>query len=111
MGAAVATPGFGLPARWVIHTVGPNRHAGQTNPALLASCFTESLRIAEGLGSGRWPFPRLVRGSMAGTPARWRRWRSTPSDRVCGAALRKAETCVELVEFVLFGPETVAVFR
>ena len=39
VGDAVATPGFDLPARWVIHTVGPNRHAGETDPALLASCF------------------------------------------------------------------------
>ncbi len=36
-GAAVATPAFQLPARWVVHTVGPNRHAGQTNRALLVS--------------------------------------------------------------------------
>ena len=43
VGDAVATPGFRLPARWVVHTVGPNRHAGQTDPALLASCFSRSL--------------------------------------------------------------------
>jgi O-acetyl-ADP-ribose deacetylase (regulator of RNase III) len=55
VGAAVATPGFRLPAKWVIHTVGPNRHAGQTSPALLASCFSSSLRVAEGLG----PAPSL----------------------------------------------------
>ncbi len=32
---AVATPGFDLSARWVIHADGPNRHAGQGDPALL----------------------------------------------------------------------------
>src|SRR3954451_11776103 len=37
VGAAVAPPGFRLPARWVVHTVGPNRHAGQTDPVLLSS--------------------------------------------------------------------------
>ncbi len=35
VGQAVATPGFDLSARWVIHAVGPNRHAGQGDPALL----------------------------------------------------------------------------
>lgn len=34
VGDAVATPGFDLPAIWVIHTVGPNRHRGETDPAL-----------------------------------------------------------------------------
>src|SRR6187397_2832560 len=42
VGEAVATGAGNLPARWVIHTVGPNRHAGQTDPALLASCFETS---------------------------------------------------------------------
>src|SRR5665648_285732 len=46
VGKAVATGAGNLPARWVIHTVGPNRHVGQTDPALLASCFTTSLREA-----------------------------------------------------------------
>src|SRR4051794_3392748 len=40
VGDGVAPAGFRLPARWVVHTVGPNRHAGQTDPALLASCFS-----------------------------------------------------------------------
>ena len=35
VGDAVATPGFDLPAAWVIHTVGPNLHAGEDDPALL----------------------------------------------------------------------------
>ena len=69
VGAAVATPGFRLPATWVIHTVGPNRHAGQTNPALLVSCFTESLRIAEGLGARSVAFP-AVGGGVYGWDAR-----------------------------------------
>ena len=51
VGEAVATPGFALPARWVIHTVGPNRHAGQTDPDLLASCFSRSLDVADELSA------------------------------------------------------------
>ena len=79
VGAAVVTPGFGLPAQWVIHTVGPNRHAGQTNPALLASCFTESLRIAEGLGVRSLAFPAVSAGVYGWDARRWRRWPSRPS--------------------------------
>ncbi|MGN7252049.1 O-acetyl-ADP-ribose deacetylase [Arthrobacter sp. SAFR-014] len=111
VGAAVATPGFGLPARWVIHTVGPNRHAGQTNPALLASCFTESLRVAEGLGVRSLAFPAVGAGAYG--------WDARQVAQVAFDAVRSyvarseegGEQGVELVEFVLFGPETVADFR
>ena len=44
--------------RWVIHTVGPNRHRGQTGPALLASCFTSSLRVAREVGARSSPSGR-----------------------------------------------------
>src|SRR4051794_24147916 len=43
VGEAVATGGHRLPARWVIHTVGPNRHVGETDPALLSAAFGNSL--------------------------------------------------------------------
>jgi O-acetyl-ADP-ribose deacetylase (regulator of RNase III) len=46
-GRAMITPGFDLPARYVIHTVGPIWHGGHQNePDLLASCYHESLDIA-----------------------------------------------------------------
>jgi O-acetyl-ADP-ribose deacetylase (regulator of RNase III) len=108
VGAAVATPGFGLPAQWVIHTVGPNRHAGQTNPALLASCFTESLRVAEGLGVRSLAFPAVSAG-VYGWDAR--RVAQVAFDAVRSYAARSVEGGVELVEFVLFSPEAAAVFR
>ncbi|BAS07264.1 macro domain-containing protein in non 5'region [Arthrobacter sp. Hiyo4] len=78
-GAAVATPGFRLPVRWVIHTVGPNRHVGQTNPALLVSCFSESLRLADSLGAASIALPAVGGECTAGTGARSRRPRTTPS--------------------------------
>ena len=62
VGDAVATGAGDLPARWVIHTVGPNRHAGQTDPALLASCFTRSLDVAAGLGARSVAFPAVGAG-------------------------------------------------
>ncbi|MHA7134387.1 O-acetyl-ADP-ribose deacetylase [Oerskovia turbata] len=62
VGEAVATPGFDLPAQWVVHTVGPNRHRGQTDPALLASCFTRSLDVAADLGATSVAFPAVSAG-------------------------------------------------
>lgn len=62
VGEAVATPGFALPARWVIHTVGPNRHAGQTDPELLASCFSRSLDVADELSAASIAFPAVSAG-------------------------------------------------
>ncbi|MGN7701886.1 O-acetyl-ADP-ribose deacetylase [Cellulosimicrobium sp. 22601] len=62
VGDAVATGGYDLPARWVIHTVGPDRHRGQTDPALLASCFTRSLDVAAGLGAATVAFPAVSAG-------------------------------------------------
>ncbi|MBM7817631.1 O-acetyl-ADP-ribose deacetylase (regulator of RNase III) [Cellulosimicrobium cellulans] len=62
VGDAVATGAYDLPARWVIHTVGPDRHRGQTDPALLASCFTRSLDVAAGLGAATVAFPAVSAG-------------------------------------------------
>ena len=62
VGDAVATPGFGLRARWVVHTVGPDRHRGQTDPALLASCFTRPLDLAADLGATSVAFPAVSAG-------------------------------------------------
>jgi O-acetyl-ADP-ribose deacetylase (regulator of RNase III) len=46
-GAAKITKGYRLPARWVIHTVGPVWHGGTRNePELLASCYRSCLKIA-----------------------------------------------------------------
>src|SRR5688500_15498505 len=57
VGRAVATGAGDLAARWVIHTVGPNRHAGETDPALLASCFASSLAEATRVGARTIAFP------------------------------------------------------
>jgi len=67
VGQAVATGAGRLPARWVIHTVGPNRAAGQTDEALLADCYRNSLDIACGLG---------VPGCTAGMLPQRHGWRS-----------------------------------
>ena len=62
VGRAVATPGFDLPATWVIHTVGPNRHAGEDDPALLGACFDSSLALAIDLGCSSIALPAVSAG-------------------------------------------------
>ncbi|WP_448631094.1 macro domain-containing protein [Cellulomonas soli] len=64
IGDAVATPAFDLPARWVVHTVGPNRHAGQVSTTALASCFGRSLEIAVELGARSLAFPAIGAGAF-----------------------------------------------
>ena len=58
-----------LPARWVIHTVGPDRRAGQTDRGLLESCYRRSLEVADELGARSVAFPSSARVSTAGRVA------------------------------------------
>lgn len=69
VGRAVATSGGNLAARWVIHTVGPNWHRGQRDPALLASCHRESLAVAARLGARSVAFPAISAGVYGWDPA------------------------------------------
>ena len=104
-GYAVATPGFDLPARFVIHTVGPNRRAGQTDSALLASCFRESLRIAREVGARSIAFPAVSAGVYG--------WAADEVARIAVDTVR-AETgdgdAIELVRFVLFSQPLLSAF-
>ncbi|CEA07410.1 O-acetyl-ADP-ribose deacetylase [Arthrobacter saudimassiliensis] len=102
-GAAVATPGFRLPARWVIHTVGPDARAGQTDPALLASAFTSSLDVAAELGAASVAFP-AISGGVYGWPA-------DDVARIGIHAVRNHPQPPQRVEFVLFGSPMAEVFR
>jgi O-acetyl-ADP-ribose deacetylase len=63
VGDAVATPAFDLPSSWVIHTVGPNLHRGQDDPARLASCFARSLDVAAELDVRSIAFPAVSAGA------------------------------------------------
>lgn len=57
-GTAVATTAGLLPARWVIHTVAPVWARTIDHPEKLASCYVESLRVADELGAAGYPSPR-----------------------------------------------------
>jgi O-acetyl-ADP-ribose deacetylase (regulator of RNase III) len=63
-GQAVATPGFGLEARYIIHTVGPIwRGGGAGESTSLASTYRESLLLARKLGAARVAFPAISCGA------------------------------------------------
>ena len=63
-GEAVATTAGDLPARWVIHTVGPVFEPGEDRSDVLASCFRESLRLADELGAASVAFPAVSAGRL-----------------------------------------------
>lgn len=108
VGEAVATGAGDLPARWVIHTVGPNRHRGQTDPELLASCFRRSLEVAEQVGARSVAFPAVSAGIYG--------WDAGQVADVAVAAVRAwaaghPDASVEEVRFVLFSAEILREFE
>ena len=104
VGEAVATGAGNLPAKWVIHTVGPNRLAGQTDPALLASCFETSLTEAVKVGARSVAFPAVSAGVYG--------WEAAEVARIAVAAVRGSPHLgeLDLVRFVLFSPATYEAF-
>lgn len=102
-GQAVATTGGALPARWVIHTVGPVYSKERDPSALLASCHVESLRVADGLGAGTVAFPAISTG-VYGYPL-------DEAAPVAIEAVRTADTAVQEVRFVLFGNDALSAFE
>jgi O-acetyl-ADP-ribose deacetylase len=102
-GRAVATTGGDLPARWVIHTVGPVYASEEDPSGLLASCHTESLRVADELDARTVAFPAISTG-VYGYPL-------DEAAPVAIAAVRGADTGVEEVRFVLFGRDASEAFE
>jgi O-acetyl-ADP-ribose deacetylase (regulator of RNase III) len=63
-GEARLTPGFELPATWIVHTVGPIWHGGDSGEdALLASCYRSSLALASSVGARTVAFPAISTGA------------------------------------------------
>jgi O-acetyl-ADP-ribose deacetylase (regulator of RNase III) len=93
-GQAVATTAGRLPARWVIHTVGPVYSAAEDRSHLLAACHTNSLQVADTLGAKTIAFPAISTGIFG--------WPVADAARVAIAAVTEARTDVEEIRFVLF---------
>ncbi|MFV0524759.1 MAG: O-acetyl-ADP-ribose deacetylase [Acidimicrobiales bacterium] len=103
-GEARLTPGFALPARWVIHTVGPVWHGGDDGEAeLLASCYRSSLALADEVGAGTVAFPAISTG-VYGYP-------SEAAAEIALATLRSTPTGVRTVRIVAFDATTADVYR
>lgn len=102
-GEAKATPGFALPARWVIHTVGPVWQGGGAGEAgLLARCYRRSLEVAGELGARSVAFPAISTG-IYGYPA-------GAAATIAVETIRSTLTPVELVRLVAFDDATLRLY-
>jgi O-acetyl-ADP-ribose deacetylase (regulator of RNase III) len=104
-GEAVITPAFNLPARYIIHTVGPVWHGGrQGEPEKLASCYRRSLAVAEENGVRTIAFPAISTGVYG-----------YPVGAACEVALTTVQAHapeqVEEVRFVLFSDQAYAIYE
>jgi O-acetyl-ADP-ribose deacetylase len=93
-GQAVATTAGLLPARWVIHTVGPVFSSAVDRSSLLASCYQECLRVADELGVRGIAFPAVSTGLFG--------WPMDDAARIAIGTVRAVRSLVTDVRFVLF---------
>jgi O-acetyl-ADP-ribose deacetylase (regulator of RNase III) len=106
-GEARITPGFNLPARFVIHTVGPVWHGGNRNEVnLLARCYRESLALADTHQLHRIAFPAISTGNY-GFPIEQAAKIAVDSVR---DALRNA-AAIERVIFCCFSQRDLQIYR
>jgi O-acetyl-ADP-ribose deacetylase len=102
-GQAAWTDAGTMPARWVIHVVGPVHSRREDRTGLLESCYREALRVADELGARSVAFPAVSAGIYG--------W---PIDDAADVAVRTvaaATTAVVDVRFVLFNDEALIQFQ
>jgi O-acetyl-ADP-ribose deacetylase (regulator of RNase III) len=103
-GDAKATPGFRLPARWIIHAVGPVWQGGKRGePARLASAYRRSLAVADEIGARSVAFPAISTG-IYGYPL-------DAATDVAVRACRDTETSVDLIRYVCFDDRTLVAYE
>jgi O-acetyl-ADP-ribose deacetylase len=102
-GQAGWTTAGDLPARWVIHCVGPVWSPTQDRSDLLTSCYTSALRVADDLGVASVAFPAISAGAY--------RWPLNDAARLAVQAVRAASAEVADVRFVLFSDVALAAFQ
>jgi O-acetyl-ADP-ribose deacetylase len=102
-GQAVATTAGDLDARWVIHTVGPVYSAVEDRSAVLASCYEQSLRVADELGARVAAFPAVSAGIYG--------WPAASAARIALTTVSRTPSQLEEARFVLFSEDMLATFR
>jgi O-acetyl-ADP-ribose deacetylase (regulator of RNase III) len=102
-GLAVATGGFRLPARWIIHAVGPVWRGGAHQEAeTLASCYRSCLAVADQIGARSLAFPAISTG-IYGYPA-------DSAAAIAVTTVRSTPSNVDLVRFVAFDQHTLDLY-
>ena len=106
-GDAKLTKGYRLPARYIIHTVGPVWGGGQSGePDLLASCYRRSLELAASNGIATLAFPSISTG-IYGYPIE-------QAARIAVATVRQSLvefTAIREVIFCCFSPSDLAIYE
>ena len=103
-GEARITPGFRLPARWVIHTVGPVWHGGDRNEAtLLAACYRNAFELALAHDVASIAFPAISTG-VYGYPKR-------PAAEIAVRAMRAYERRFQRIIACCHGAEDLAIYQ
>jgi O-acetyl-ADP-ribose deacetylase len=93
------TEGFALKAKWIAHAVGPVWRGGDRGePTLLASCYSRSLEVADGVGARSIAFPAISTGAY-GYP-------KAEAARIAVDTLRSTPTQVKLARLVAFDHKT-----
>jgi O-acetyl-ADP-ribose deacetylase len=103
VGEAVATTAGELPARWVIHTVGPVWSPSEDRSDLLRSCHVRSLAFADELDARTVAFPAISTGAFG--------WPVDSAARLAVGAVLGSTSAVEEVRFVLFSAAAVTAFE
>lgn len=102
-GSAVATTAGLLPARWVVHTVGPVYSERENRSALLASCYRSSLRVARDVGAASIAFPAVSAGVYG--------WPMDDAARIAVETVASESSGDEDIRFVLFSERARAAFQ
>ena len=103
-GKAVVTDGFDLPARFIIHTVGPVWRGGTAQePETLAACYRNSLEVADRVGATSVAFPAISTG-VYGYP-------SEEAATIAVTTVLSTDTGVLLVRFIAFDDTTLGHYR
>ena len=103
-GGAVVTPGFRLPARWIIHAVGPRWRGGDEGEAeTLAACYRNALARADEIGATTVSIPAISTG-IFGYPLE-------QATNIAVTTVRSTPSSVDTVRFVCFDDTTLRAYR